>query len=559
MHDQNCAHHTCRHSNNLPPANRWLRGWLFWWTMISGALALAWLVLRSGPRPSRFAYPCQQASLSAATLAFGAPIVSAVLAFRRKVRSLLIQPTGIAVALIGLTGTALLWQARLDANTYGGPTLDPPADYRATIYQVTDCPEQPVDGRFIGMDTLVRFMGRHGCKLHNAPEVTRTSGPDGLIEPDDVVVIKINYQWSQRGGTNTDVLRGLIHCILDHPSGFVGEVVVCENDQSSHDNNLDRDESNAEDHGQSPHDVVTDFQDAGAPVSQFDWSVHLGTQVNEFADGDTTDGYIVYEEEFDPSGHISYPKFTTDAGYHVSLKYGVWDPESETYDRNRLTFINLPVLKPHGIYAVTACVKHHMGTVTGGLGTHSHSGIADGVLGAMLAEIQMADLNILDAIWVNDTPGAGPHVGYDSPVRRNLLLASTDPIALDIWATKHILVPGYIENGHTSPPWRGADPDDPTSTFRSYLDRSMNYILAAGFEATNDLAQIDTLSWDGRLDFDNDGDIDVHDFAEFSACMEGPDIALSQRPCRDADLDGDWHVDLSDFATLQNAHTGSND
>ena len=32
----------------------------------------------------------------------------------------------------------------------------------------------------------------------------------------------------QRGGTNTDVLKGLIARILEHPDGFTGEVVVVE-------------------------------------------------------------------------------------------------------------------------------------------------------------------------------------------------------------------------------------------------------------------------------------------------------------------------------------------
>ena len=33
----------------------------------------------------------------------------------------------------------------------------------------------------------------------------------GVMErASDVVVIKINYQWSQCGGTNTDLLRGLM-------------------------------------------------------------------------------------------------------------------------------------------------------------------------------------------------------------------------------------------------------------------------------------------------------------------------------------------------------------
>ncbi len=35
------------------------------------------------------------------------------------------------------------------------------------------------------------------------------------------------------------------------------------------------------------------------------------------------------------------------------------------------------------------------------------------------------------------------------------------------------------------------------SVFRTYLDRSMAYLLAAGFQVTNDLNAIRAYSWDG--------------------------------------------------------------
>ena len=35
---------------------------------------------------------------------------------------------------------------------------------------------------------------------------------------------------------------------------------------------------------------------------------------------------------------VSYPKFQTAEGTYVSLKHGIWDTESETYDDSRFTF-----------------------------------------------------------------------------------------------------------------------------------------------------------------------------------------------------------------------------
>jgi len=41
-----------------------------------------------------------------------------------------------------------------------------------------------------------------------------------MIEPDDVVLIKVNAQWKYRGCTNSDLIPGLIRAILDQPDGF---------------------------------------------------------------------------------------------------------------------------------------------------------------------------------------------------------------------------------------------------------------------------------------------------------------------------------------------------
>jgi hypothetical protein len=196
---------------------------------------------------------------------------------------------------------------------------------------------------------------------------------------------------------------------------------------------------------------------------------------------------------------VTYPKFQTEYGTAVSVKEGIWDPANERYDRNRLKFINLPVLKPHSGqygYGATACVKNYMGLVSNGL-TNSHDGVRRGLMGAVIAEIGLADLNILDCIWISWSPAWGPMVYYDGPVTRaDQLVASTDPIAADIWAVRNILVPAFEMDGFPPEPLPkpSADPDDPESSFRTYLDNSMEALLAAGFEVTNDLDAIDVVS-----------------------------------------------------------------
>ncbi len=474
---------------NLP---RWSRVWLLGWGVASGFLALVWLVLRSGLKPSRFTYPCQQAAFSAAWIAFGGPLVATLVAARRRLSAGLRTPVGAGVCAVGLLATAGFWAYAVNVPDYRGPEVVPPRGYTAELFQVTDCPQDLAGDRFPGLDTMMGLMGENGFKFHQSATVGATSGPDGIIAADDVVVIKINYQWGDRGGSNVDVLTGLMRWIVDHPDTFTGEIVVCENSQFNPINGFDRSNNNAQDHGYSPHDAVVHFAGLGYNVSHFDWTIHRYTSVEEFDAGDFDDGYIVYDQHPDFTGRISYPKFTSDSGTRISLKHGIWHNPSSSYDRDKLKFINLPVLKSHAAtYGATVCVKHYMGVVTRELSTNSHSRILNGLLGDLQAEIQMADLNLLDCIWINANPNSGPSTSYSGATRRDMLVAGLDPVAIDIWAVKNILIPAFIENGY-SPPWPypSADPDDPNSSFRTYLDNSMNYLLAAGFNVTNDLASI---------------------------------------------------------------------
>jgi len=484
---------------------RWARVWAMAWAMTSGFLALVWLVLRSGVKPSRFTYPCQQAAFSAAWLAFGGPLAATFIAARRRLGAGLRTPVGATLALCGLLATAGIWGYTSYADSYDGVPFSPPRDYRAEIFQVTDCPQAPVGDRFLGVEYLINLMGSQGTKFYRSASESLTSGPDGIIAAADVIVIKINYQWPERGGSNTDVLSGVIRKIVNHPDGFTGEVVVCENSQFNSINGFDRSENNAETHSRSPHDVVANFQLAGFDVSHFDWTVTRYTSVGEFSAGDMNDGYVVYAYDSGLGGRISYPKFTTDDGTRISLRDGIWDGSG--YDREKLKFINLPVLKSHhATYGATACVKHYMGVVTGELSTSSHYAIGNGLMGAVMGEIQAADLNILDCIWIHANPNDGPWTEYAEATRKDILLASTDPVATDIWAVKNILIPAFVENGYSAPwPYPSADPDNASSEFREYLDNSLSYMLSAGIEATNDLGMIDTFTWSGLSDSDGDG------------------------------------------------------
>ena len=72
----------CRASDAPRSSHTWLHRFFLTNTFLAGVFALAWFILRSGPKPSRFAYPCQQAAMSTAALAFGVPVVKLWILYR---------------------------------------------------------------------------------------------------------------------------------------------------------------------------------------------------------------------------------------------------------------------------------------------------------------------------------------------------------------------------------------------------------------------------------------------------------------------------------------------
>ena len=150
--------------------------------------------------------------------------------------------------------------------------------------------------------------------------------------------------------------------------------------------------------------------------------------------------------------------------------------------------INVPVLKTHIIYGVTACVKHYMGVpsdrLTAGLGSRTHDTIGDGGMGTLMVETRFPSLSILDAIWVNAQLGSqvGPSTPYQRATRVEVIAASTDPVALDHWASKHILMETTLEGDKST-----IDPNDVRAgSFGEWLRLSMDEIVTAGYQATVD-------------------------------------------------------------------------
>jgi len=341
-----------------------------------------------------------------------------------------------------LTGAAALPFAGCESvATPDGPEPPPPVEGASALFKVDQIPANPFTSgsRHSGVDTLLELMGRTGLKFYRTAMPGTQNGTNGLIAPDDIVLIKVNAQWKYRGCTNSDLVRGLIQRILDHPQGFAGEVVIVENGQGRGSLACDTSSSYGGDTG-----VHANAQDES---HSFLWLV--GTLFNDPRVSafllDPVRGNFIGDSDHAADGYrrfdnVSYPCFTTAGGRRVELKEGIWTGSS--YSSN-LKLINVPVLKHHdtGGSEITGALKHMYGLVSmsdGQSGFRHYTGLGE-TCGKMMASVHTPVLNIMDAIWVSQSALSG----YPASATRRIdtIVASQDPVAIDFWTAKHVLYP----------------------------------------------------------------------------------------------------------------------
>jgi uncharacterized protein (DUF362 family) len=331
---------------------------------------------------------------------------------------------------------------------------------KSRIFRVYECPVHDGQMRHKGLDTLLDLLAESEFKFYRTNKIHPWGGPAGLIDADDIVLIKVNCQWKCRGTTNTDVLRGLIHRILEHPDGFNGEVVVFENGQgrggfdgitqggsaySSWPNIDDNIAVNAEEQ-----DVLT--------VDYLVYQVFKHDPVNSFLLDPVRSIFIEGSDKitngYRKTSGISYPCFTTLMEHRIELREGIWTG-SEYADNIKL--INLPVLKTHAGTGMTGALKHTYGILSMDDGSSSirHYSESGSQCGKMWGMVRAPDLNIIDCIWVSPESLSGYPVS--TTYRSNTLLAGIDPVALDYYGGKHILYPlgGPYQDRHNPDTYPG--------------------------------------------------------------------------------------------------------
>ena len=357
------------------------------------------------------------------------------------------------------------------------------------LFLVTDIPVPDfASGRHhAGVDCLLDLLASHGLALYRSTRGGPLASPQGLIDAEDVVLLKVNAQWKFRGCTNSDVLRGLIQCLLEHPDGFRGEIVIFDNAQGQ--GSMDGTPLAWGRYGED-HSVLANAEN---PLHSFAWladtafggqgvSTYLLDGIREAVianDDHLTDGYRIWEG-------LSYPCFTTRGGRRVELREGLWN--GQRYEP-RVKLINVPVLKTHAEAWITACLKSSYGILSMGRPERDyHYGEAGRVWGEMLARVRMPTLNILDCTWVS----LRNHYGFPAcnTSRLNRLLAGTDPVALDYWASKYIVYPlSGLANQH--PDRRGPEGEALLATLLIQGRDTINqYGGIAGLPATLDEEQM---------------------------------------------------------------------
>jgi hypothetical protein len=456
---------------------------------ISGIFCIVWFLFRTGTKPSRIEYPCQQASIAGANLWFAiylTPLISILRNGRVQINRL--AGAGLILAVL-ITGSLYF---------FGTQSPEPFTEIDPEPFTEEEIQSSVTSDIFVlngttgddgGLSQLLMLMEQKGTPFY---EVRNGTGNTGLIAQDDVIIIKVNGQWSERGGTNTDLVKALVQAIVDHPDEFTGEIIIADNGQAQWGEtgtggNMDYTKNNAMDRSQSMTRVAGYFSGTYR-VSTYLWDTITTKRVYEYAEGDMDDGYIVNETRNPRTGMlVSYPKFRTQYGTYVSFKHGIWNTDTRTYDSDRLKIINVPVLKRHIKYGVSGAVKNYMGVpsdkLTAKMGSRAHLTVDEGGMGTEIAETRFPAITFLDAIWINAR--RGPNTAYDTATQTNIVAAGTDPVALDFWAAQNILMPTARSLGYTDV--SSIDPENTSQgKFGYWLRLSMRELRLSGFNTTID-------------------------------------------------------------------------
>lgn len=344
-----------------------------------------------------------------------------------------------------------------------------PARPRVCRVHHVPVPDYTYSNRHAGVDSLLFLLAFDNLPFYRSSSGHPLAGAHGMIGREDVVLIKVNAQWKYRGSTNTDVVRGVIQRILEHPDGFAGEVVIVENGQGR--GSLNCDTTSGCDGG--TREIQANAESVRHSFTYLVQNVFADPRVSEMlidpfrtvyidANDHATNGYRTV-------GRVTYPCFTTAGGRRVEMREGIWTGSG--HDGERLKWINVPTMKDHKDLNVTGCLKNIFGLITTYMEPLEHHDPTQGgqAMGEFFTLVRPPVLNLLDHIWCAHASLCG--YPPDTTTRVNMLCAGLDPVALDAWSARHVLMPISGDPAH--------DPDLP-GFFRTYLENARDTINANG-------------------------------------------------------------------------------
>ena len=207
----------------------------FLWLGIGSVL---WLLLRSGTKPSRLRYPCQQAAAGTGSLWLSAFVFPGILRGLRAVGVnlpvvRLSRRTRNLLLTAGLSAAAVLVPLSLIRRHPTAPPLVNAAlpvwtsarPIQSHIFVVDSVPVPDSMGTYHqGLDTLLSLLAQNGTYLYRSSKQLPWCDTSGIIGKNDVVLLKVNAEWPERGMPSTDLIKGLIARIVAHPDTFTGEI-----------------------------------------------------------------------------------------------------------------------------------------------------------------------------------------------------------------------------------------------------------------------------------------------------------------------------------------------
>jgi hypothetical protein len=354
-------------------------------------------------------------------------------------------------------------------------------------------------------DRRTVYVARGGSPAANVDAVLQKLGGIGsVVGADDIVLVKVSAQWWNQGMTNVAAVKRVVERIIDL-RGFTGEVILIENThfRLADGSGLARafthvSERNVDVPGWNKlGDLVPHFERLGAPVSFVglvdagpsslsgdSWhdpghlhGTYGGDGRGPIADGEERDGYRWdLENGFRVRRSavrvvqtpLTWPVFTSPrTGTIIDFRHGAFRRVGDrrvAADRP-VRWISVTTANEHAATGFTGCCKSAMGVVdmsAGRLGTDPR--IRDyasvhyighpealwrmaGPLAHFARTVRAPDLYLAVAEWIGMTPAAGrsddldPRLEASAAVRAGTVAAGVDPIAVDQWLVRNLLMP----------------------------------------------------------------------------------------------------------------------